>query len=1070
MIAATPQASKDATDALATGTGSSFTLTTGTDAPSLTLGDDTVTGTHLTMTAADTVADASSLDQDTVSITGTGNLTFGTTTGIETIDVSLSKVTGAGFTVAADKLVGGDLNLTVAETVDVSGVDVAGETVVTITDLASDLTTTNVTSLTASLDPAATLAIAGDADLGTVSVTAIDDNDLSLTLTKANATISLDGAASAGNNDSASISASGTVTLDVSSAADEVEDLTLSGNGAAVTYSITGTNGTANMDFITTGDQAVTLSGAPAVFHQSSLTQSGTGAVGLTLVSAGNTDVSTWGALGAPIKIAGGDFGGDTLTIAAGNTLNIAATQTGVVTLDANDTATNSALTIDLDNNAATLATVDFESVTFDAAGNRTVTTIDMDAAATNVTYVSLGSLTSTDIDAGGSLTINTDALTTGTADAKFGALSITTTNDVTATGTMTANNDVTITGDDVTVVSIAQITANNDSDLTITATNDITITGAVDFNDVTMTADALDLDSTVDADNDIVLTATNEISFDANIVSDKGNITISASQIDEVTANEEITATTGNVKLSATSDNETSSLDDVTATAGSVEFADGTFALTNVTAGTQVLITGDAKVTVGTATTATDSVIITSSNDVNLGTLDAPSMTSTGGADITLTANPGALTAMTLTSSGGNDAFTLNDTNTLFVVNTGGNTGTEEVTITAAKTGSTVNTGSGNDTIDMNATAGAFTLSGGDGDDTIEIADDGITGTIDGGDGTDTLVLEDTTGPGDYTGAIAFQNIEVLDITAGDAKLDASNVMGNDATFQVKSVGGGDTLVLVAGNAGETIDASNITADPLNVGDLEVTGGNGNDVITGSAEMVNVVNAGSGADTVTGGGGNDTLNGGGGDDTLNGGNGNDTLNGNADADTINGGEGTDTITGGAGADTITGGGGADDVTYSADGDAGVAGTLAQAQGDTVVGHVANTDKISFIGDFLTGQLTGSDTDAVNSVAYGGGIDLNAAAGKKTVHLIAAGAATATKADLFTIADLQAAAGTIANEAADDERILIFLAGDGSAVVYFYEAGDTGNDLDAGELKVLATFDAAIAAADILFT
>ena len=47
-------------------------------------------------------------------------------------------------------------------------------------------------------------------------------------------------------------------------------------------------------------------------------------------------------------------------------------------------------------------------------------------------------------------------------------------------------------------------------------------------------------------------------------------------------------------------------------------------------------------------------------------------------------------------------------------------------------------------------------------------------------------------------------------------------------------------TLVLAAGNAGETIDASNITADLLNVGDLEVTGGNGNDVITGSAEMVN--------------------------------------------------------------------------------------------------------------------------------------------------------------------------------------------------------------------------------------
>jgi Ca2+-binding RTX toxin-like protein len=77
------------------------------------------------------------------------------------------------------------------------------------------------------------------------------------------------------------------------------------------------------------------------------------------------------------------------------------------------------------------------------------------------------------------------------------------------------------------------------------------------------------------------------------------------------------------------------------------------------------------------------------------------------------------------------------------------------------------------------------------------------------------------------------------------------------------------------------------------------VTGGSGDDIITGDGQN-NVLNGGDGGDTLNGGGGDDMLMGG--DDgetpdvdTLNGMGGNDTLYGGAGGDTLNGGDGNDT-------------------------------------------------------------------------------------------------------------------------------------------------------------------------------
>ena len=69
------------------------------------------------------------------------------------------------------------------------------------------------------------------------------------------------------------------------------------------------------------------------------------------------------------------------------------------------------------------------------------------------------------------------------------------------------------------------------------------------------------------------------------------------------------------------------------------------------------------------------------------------------------------------------------------------------------------------------------------------------------------------------------------------------------------------------------------------------ITGGNGNDTITGT----------SAGDIINAGNGNDTVNAGAGNDVVSGGNGNDTINGGAGNDILDGGNGNDILDGGAG-------------------------------------------------------------------------------------------------------------------------------------------------------------------------
>ena len=150
---------------------------------------------------------------------------------------------------------------------------------------------------------------------------------------------------------------------------------------------------------------------------------------------------------------------------------------------------------------------------------------------------------------------------------------------------------------------------------------------------------------------------------------------------------------------------------------------------------------------------------------------------------------------------------------------------------------------------------------------------------------------------------------------------------IGRQLRVEVSFTDGGGTLETVYSEPTLPVTANTGLTLTANAFNLNLDGGDGNDVLTGNSPFLflsgnNVLNGNGGNDILNGLGGNDVLNGGGGFDILDGGAGNDTLNGGADDDIILGGAGTDTIIQAStdGRDIVDGGDGTD--TYRLQGNA----------------------------------------------------------------------------------------------------------------------------------------------------
>ena len=309
---------------------------------------------------------------------------------------------------------------------------------------------------------------------------------------------------------------------------------------------------------------------------------------------------------------------------------------------------------------------------------------------------------------------------------------------------------------------------------------------------------------------------------------------------------------------------------------------------------------------------------------------------------------------------------------------------------------GGTGGVGGGNDTLS------------GEADDDFFVMFNALTATdrLDGGDGYDTLILQ-----GKYAalsfGATTAVNIEEIDllggfsytltlndaITAGDLVVDAS-ALGAGQTLRLTGTSDKSALVVTGGAGNDTISGG-AAADTL-------TGGGGNDSLSGGTGA-NVFAGGAGSDSMTGGSGIDTVDysgstavtvnlgiavqGGGGDavgdrlssienvmgsgfaDKITGSTAANLLDGGNDADLLDGGAGNDTLVGGAGGDTLVGGAGIDMASYAGSGAITVnLGNIAQgggAGGDQIAADIEGVIGSGF-GDSLT-------SDGKNDLLYGEG-------------------------------------------------------------------------------------------------
>jgi Ca2+-binding RTX toxin-like protein len=993
------------TSAISNGFASSTTLTTGNDTVvgtddfvdtvSGTLGTGATYGTSGTNT--DSISDSDAGDGDILNLSGDGDFNASVVSGFENINLDLAKQDGSAFAISS---VGNDvdaLGITVAESVEVVGITVDGETEATVSgDLTADITTTNVTSLTATTTGTGAYSITGDADLATVSTVDSNDAGVEITLSATTSSITVDGAD--GTNDAATISAVGEVALDVSTGGNDVDLLTLSGNGAAVTYTLT--NAGADTEYTITGDQDVTLSGANDAFDGTSFTDSSTGGVTAIEISSGNdADLDEFGVVSGGVALTGALGTGSTVTLEGGNTLTLSADQTGDLTFTGD--ATNDAvdtLTLNMNNDAQDLAFTGYSEVDIATGTNTAAVAVD----------ITTGTNDSLDIAGAGSFTVNDiDAGTLGVS--MSGAFVA---NDVDGTGA--GDSSITITADDITTNDIAtdtndaiELTASgNDIEVTTVdaGTGAVTMSAAGDITTTTVAGGVIDIDATGDLQTTTV---------DGTTVTLEG---------DDVT----LGAITGStVNLTSTNDAAASTMEGVDST-GDITITGGTWTLSaadaiNANDGTLTIAGADVTIADGNDVWAS-SIVVTGANDVDLGNEVEASVVNasaaTGDVDMTIDGNDAAAGVTVQTGAGddditvdqvntifnvtlgdGNDTFTItnsdkvtantgagddtvnidnaNDTLTLNTaagedtveINSGGidaattiNTGADNdtVNIDASSVGAalTVNTEGGADTVQIDDTGNDVTVNTGAGGDSITVAidaaanvdagadDDTITlsgdsnAVIDGGDGSDTVVLAGN----DYTDSdLSFENIEVLDIrTAGNDGVLSDDQFASDNTFDLVGTGNSTLNFLTIqadSNDATTIDASGVThSTSFNKGTLHITGNDGDDILTDSSY----------SGVITGGGGNDTIDGG------------------AGQDSIRGGTGADNMTGGADADTF--------IFANGDNDTSVGIDAANDAMDTITDFVSGTDTIDLTGltsidsDSTVVQIDGSAANDVGEV------------------------------------------------------------------------------------------------------
>lgn len=318
--------------------------------------------------------------------------------------------------------------------------------------------------------------------------------------------------------------------------------------------------------------------------------------------------------------------------------------------------------------------------------------------------------------------------------------------------------------------------------------------------------------------------------------------------------------------------------------------------------------------------------------------------------------------------------------------------------------------------------------------------------------------ILANKTLVADYyssTLAVAGGSVAALQQVVASVTQDASTVATANAAATPASPApnGSTTINLTSANDTYTIGAGNFSINGLG-GDDTITTGDGNNTVT-TVTGNDTITTGAGNDTINGGDGNNTINAGGGVNTVNTGTGNDTITTGAGNDLIVSGAGNDILTAGAGSDTVTSGAGNDSIALGVDSavdTAFFAATAATNGSDVVTGFSTGIDKLN----------VHATTAQTATTAVAGALTVTAG----QFYFLATGISGNADSAVAAAAALQAAAtwtnggaGTVAFFAINDDN--------SSAIYQYTEAGGAG--ITAGELTLMGTVDAKIAAGDLSF-
>lgn len=332
------------------------------------------------------------------------------TAGAATTDVTVDQATKAGVIVAADVATGvievfgaATVDAANATKVNLTGISDATEDAKAVVINAAKATTINVGSATDATttydDTAVTGAITINAAAATsvkaavsggativakdgVTVTAVDDSGVSITTSLVGTTttkgaISITG--TAGSTDTATISAAGIQVLTNTN----VDELTLSGNGAAATYEVS--SGAASK-YTVSGDQVVTISASAANLSAKTVT----GAKEVKITTGGNDlDASKYSNV-EKISV-GDDIGNNQITVVDGQTVEFtSATQTALDFDYATGAKNVNIIVGDVNGTSSAVGTLTVGA--FDAAagatdvGNVTITANESNFTATSTT------------------------------------------------------------------------------------------------------------------------------------------------------------------------------------------------------------------------------------------------------------------------------------------------------------------------------------------------------------------------------------------------------------------------------------------------------------------------------------------------------------------------------------------------------------------------------------------------------------------------------------------------------------------------------------------------------------